>query len=60
MAMWIMADLENRVREAWECGVIRYNSLLKDLDHAPESFTRIVTRFNRNATSAHGRDAGVL
>lgn len=46
---WLFVDLETRLRDAWLDRKVRYNQLLKDLDHVPEFYARVV------ADSSEGR-----
>jgi hypothetical protein len=47
LALWLMLDLEPRLREAWESGAVRYNYFLKDMESPPQKFSAIVAPFNR-------------
>lgn len=47
LALWIMVDLETRLRLAWECGAIRYNHFLKDMKSPPKDFAALVAPLNR-------------
>lgn len=46
LASWIMDEPASRLTHAWRAGVVRYSMLLKDLDDAPDWFTRIVENFS--------------
>ena len=59
LAIWLMADLENRIRDAWECGAIRYNNLLKDLQSPPQKYATIVARFNRRIIDSRAKAASL-
>lgn len=48
LAFWVMADLRNRLSLAWKARAVRYNFLMKDLDHPPIRLVEITQRFNRN------------
>lgn len=48
MAFWVMADLRSRLSSAWKAKAVRYNLLVKDLDHPPSRLVEITHNFNRN------------
>ncbi|WP_353067721.1 hypothetical protein RBB77_01730 [Tunturibacter psychrotolerans] len=50
MAMWIMSDLQKRLKLAWESRAVKYNALLKDLDSPPQRFVSFARQFNRSRT----------
>jgi hypothetical protein len=41
-ALWLMADLEGRLTEAWVAKAVRYNLMIKDLNQAPSWFRNVV------------------
>jgi hypothetical protein len=45
-AGWMMADVEGRVRRAWNARAIRYNHLLKEFEHAPPWFVALAGRLS--------------
>ena len=50
-ALWLMADLQSRLRAAWSAKAIRYNLMLKDFDELPGWYREIVERFSNWRTS---------
>jgi hypothetical protein len=53
MAMWVMSDWRERLAWAWKSKAVRYNVLLKDLDHPPRGYVSFAQHLNRNWTSRH-------
>jgi hypothetical protein len=47
LAMWLLANPADRLKQAWEAGAVRYNYLVKDMDSPSEAFAKIVAQFNR-------------
>lgn len=47
LALWLMHSLEERLRDAWSHGVVRYNLLLKDFADPPCWYEAVVQKFNR-------------
>jgi hypothetical protein len=45
LIVWLMSDLEPRLRMAWRSKSIRYNSLLKDFHDPPAWFANVVANF---------------
>ena len=45
-ALWLMADLQSRLRTAWLAKAIRYNLMLKDFDELPGWYRLTVERFS--------------
>jgi hypothetical protein len=35
-ALWVMEDLETRLKEAWLAKAVRYSLMLKDFEQAPQ------------------------
>lgn len=46
-ALWLLADPEKRIREAWQTKAVRFNLLLKDFSDTPKWFTDLAGRLNR-------------
>jgi len=46
-ALWLMVDLERRLRAAWMAKAVRYNLMVKDFHDSPEWYTRLVQSFLR-------------
>lgn len=46
LAWWLIADLENRLAEAWKAKVVRYNLLYRDFASRPEWYDRIAEKFS--------------
>lgn len=44
-ALWLMADLENRLRDAWLAKAVRYNLMVKDFEEAPGWYRGLAGRF---------------
>lgn len=47
LALWLLQDLQKRLRVAWETGAVRYNLLLKDFPDPSKDFSNLVEPFNR-------------
>lgn len=46
-AMWLLADPETRIRQAWLAKAVRFNLLLRDFEDAPKWFVDLVRQLNR-------------
>lgn len=46
LILWLMNDLEPRLRTAWRAKSIRYSHMTKDFSHAPAWFDDIVSKFS--------------
>lgn len=46
LAAWVMDNPTSRLTCAWQAGVVRYNTLLKDFDDASDWYLRIVENFS--------------
>lgn len=46
LILWLMNDLEPRLRAAWRAKAIRYSHMTKDFSHAPAWFDDIVSKFS--------------
>lgn len=46
-ALWLLADPEERIRDAWQAKAVRFNLLLKDFSDAPKWFSDLAGRLNR-------------
>jgi len=44
-ALWLMVDLEHRLRDAWLAKAVRYNLMTKDFEGAPGWYRKLVERF---------------
>lgn len=44
-ALWLMADLDRRLEDAWSAKAVRYNLMLKDMDDVPRWYRSLVQRF---------------
>jgi len=45
-ALWLMEDLEVRLKEAWLAKAVRYNLMLKDFAHAPKWYRTVTDSFS--------------
>jgi hypothetical protein len=45
-ALWLMEDLEARLKEAWLAKAVRYNLMLKDFYQAPKWYRTVTDRFS--------------
>lgn len=45
-ALWLMIDLEDRLRDAWLAKAVRYNLMVKDFDKQPQGYRLLVGRFS--------------
>lgn len=45
-ALWLMEDLDARLKDAWRAKIIRYNLMLKDFDRMPRWYLTIVKEFS--------------
>jgi len=50
-ALWLMVDLEERLRAAWKAKVVRYNLMVKDFHDPPAWYSSIVQEFSRGCSS---------
>ena len=46
LVAWFMADLEPRLRMAWNIRAVRYNHFGKGFDDAPDWYTKIIRKFS--------------
>lgn len=46
-SLWLMADLEGRLRAAWLAKVVRYNLMVKDFHDSPRWYLAVVENFLR-------------
>jgi hypothetical protein len=49
--LWMMADLEDRLRAAWKAKAVRYNLMVKDFHDPPVWYSSIVQEFLRGCSS---------
>lgn len=54
-ALWLMVDLEERLRAAWLAKAVRYNLMVKDFRNAPPWYSETTKNFRRGK-SPHGFD----
>jgi hypothetical protein len=47
LGAWLLLDLKTRLTTAWHCRAVRYNSLLKDFDQAPNFYAQVVDQLPR-------------
>lgn len=45
-ALWLMADLNGRLGDAWRAKAVRYNLMVKDFDELPNWYRAVVTHFS--------------
>lgn len=46
-SLWLMTDLENRLRAAWMAKAVRYNLMVKDFRNPPKWYSRLSQKFLR-------------
>ena len=44
--LWLLEDLEARMKEAWLAKAVRYNLMMKDFDYAPKWYKAVTDRFS--------------
>jgi hypothetical protein len=49
--LWLLADPEARVRQAWQAKAVRFNLLLRDFKDAPKWFVDLAVQLNRKQFS---------
>lgn len=54
-SLWVMVDLENRLRGAWNAKAVRYNLMVKDLHDPPEWYAALTQHFLRGCFRQSGR-----
>ena len=52
LAWWLLDEWSNRLYKTWYYHVVHYNLLLKDLNDAPEFYSKFVLSLNRNTNKA--------
>lgn len=52
-ALWLLSDLEHRLRAAWLTKAVRYNLMLKDFDDPPGWYRPLVERFSDWRSDLH-------
>lgn len=45
--LWLMVDLEDRLRAAWKAKAVRYNLMVKDFEDAPSCYQLLAKQFLR-------------
>jgi hypothetical protein len=45
--LWLMVDLEDRLRAAWKANAVRYNLMVKDFRDSPRRYSLLVGHFLR-------------
>jgi hypothetical protein len=46
-ALWLLADPETRIRQAWLAKAVRFNLLLRDFKDGPKWFVDLAGHLNR-------------
>jgi hypothetical protein len=46
-ALWLLADSETRIRQAWQAKAVRFNLLLRDFKDGPKWFVDLAEQLNR-------------
>lgn len=45
-ALWLMGNPAERLRQAWDCKAVRYNTMLKDMKPVPTLYRQLVNNFS--------------